>query len=222
MVDTTYPTSTTAIRAEDHPQLGQFFTPLPSKYWEYVNINQLGQFSYQYQRNDLITNMVNNGFVCPKRTTPIQASLSFGAVEATTTLDATTTETPSTARKLAESGSMETETFESEQEEREYIEQQATDLLETTLNATIKVDGTAKTAFTQAELIECQYYNDNIAEVEDYSPVFRMNYGLGPNDHTRCWQLLHMMQTGKAEIRVDNWRDIMSEHFDGSSSSESP
>ncbi|KAE9040079.1 hypothetical protein PR001_g7236 [Phytophthora rubi] len=220
MLDTTYPSSTTAIRAEDHPKLGQFFKPLPSKYWEFVNINQLGQFSYQYQRDDLIRNMQSNGFVCPKRTTPIQASLAFGAVEATTTLDAANSDT-STVRKLAESGSTEADTFESEQQEREYIQQQAIDLLDTTLNATLAVDGTVQTAFTQAELIECQYYNDNITEVEDYSPVFRMNYGLGPNDHARCWQLIHLMETGKAEIQVDDWRDIMSDHFDNSTTGSS-
>ncbi|KAG6616836.1 uncharacterized protein IUM83_04821 [Phytophthora cinnamomi] len=229
MVDTTYPSSTTAIRAEDHPKLGQFFKPLPSKYWEFVNINQLGQFSYQYQRDDLIRNMQSNGFVCPKRTTPIQADFVFGAVETTTTLDAATTSTedtatPSAVRKLAESGSTEADTLAPEQE-RAYIQQQAIDLLETTLNATLAVDGTPATAFSQAELIECQYYNDNIAPVEDYSPVFRRNYGLSRNDHTRCWQLIHLMQTGKAEILIENWRDIMSEHFannnSGSSSSSS-
>ncbi|GMF35482.1 unnamed protein product [Phytophthora fragariaefolia] len=227
MLDTSYPTSTTAIRAEDHPRLGQFFQPLPSKYWEFVNINQLGQFSYQYQRNDLIRNMQSNGFVCPKRTTPIQADVLFGAVEETTMLDAVTPAATSTAvdtempsvlrRQLAESGSFDTETFELDQQERGYIQQQAIDLLETTLNATLTIDGTAATAFSQAELIECQYYNDNIAPVKDYSPVFRRNYGLSPNDHTRCWQLIHLIQTGKAEIGIDNWRDIMDDHFNENS-----
>ncbi|KAG3032749.1 hypothetical protein PC121_g1508 [Phytophthora cactorum] len=231
MVDSVYPTSKTPIRAEDHPKLSQFFKPLPPKYWQFVNINKLGKNSYQYDRDDLIQNIQRYGFVCPKRGAPITTALaSTMALMETATLEAaggeegsnSEAEAPSISRKLSQmqatgSGSTETDPFESEQQERAYVQEQAIDLLETTLVDALEVDGTAKTAFSQAELIECQYHYETMDGVEDYSPVFRQNYGLSPYDHPRCWELIQQMQTGSTEIRVDNWRDIMDDHFNATS-----
>ncbi|KAG7388161.1 hypothetical protein PHYPSEUDO_012963 [Phytophthora pseudosyringae] len=250
MVDSSYPTSKAAIRAEDHPKLSPFFKPLPSKYWEFVNINKLGKNSYQYNRDDLIQNVQRYGFACPKRGTPLPTALSSTTtatptrtslvartpLEATTELETATSSavdtsegatnldvaTPNTIRKLrqvqherqlAESGSTETDTFETEQQERAFVQEQAIDLLEATLVDALGVDGTAKTAFTQAELIECQYHYETVGIVEDYTSAFRENYGLSPYDHPRCWELIQQMQTGRTEILVDNWHDIMEEHF---------
>ncbi|ETO70710.1 hypothetical protein, variant [Phytophthora nicotianae P1976] len=223
MVDSSYPTSKTPIRAEDHPALSQFFKPLPSKYWQYVNINKLGKNSYQYDRDDLILNMQSYGFVCPKRGAPITTVLAstMALMETANTEEISVevgsnseTEGPGISRELHQ---MQTNSFEMEQQERVYVQEQAIDLLETTLVDALDVDGTAKTAFTQAELIECQYHYDTVGGVEDYSSVFRSNYGLSPYDHPRCWELVRQMQTGNIEIRVDNWRSIMDDHFNSSS-----
>ncbi|KAL3669442.1 hypothetical protein V7S43_005836 [Phytophthora oleae] len=230
MVDGSYPSSKAAIRAEDHPKLSRFFKPLPSKYWEFVNINKLGTNSYQYNRDDLIQNMQRYGFTCPKRGTSLPTALSSTAI-ATARINMEDTPAEGSvsssgadisgldvARDLQELQSHRqlTETYGTEQEERAYVQEQAIDLLETTLAEALDVDGTARTAFTQAELIECQYHYETVGIVEDYSSVFRLNYGISPYEHLRCWELVKQMQTGDTEILVDNWRDIIADHFNSS------
>lgn len=221
MVDSSYSTSKSPIRADDHPKLRQFFKPLQSKYWEFVNINKLGKHSYKYERDDLIQNLQRFRFVCPKRGLPIQTALAASIkLETTFALEVATgseADTPPSSRQrelqLAGSGSSDFDTVETEQQERVFVQQQAIDLLETTLVDALDVDGSARTAFNQAELIECQYHYETVDMVEDYSPVFRENYGLSPDDHPRCWELIKQMRTGNTAIRVDNWWSIMSDHF---------
>ncbi|KAG1708073.1 hypothetical protein DVH05_024758 [Phytophthora capsici] len=228
MVDSSYPTSKAAIRVEDHPKLSRFFKPLPSKYWEFANINKLGANSYKYDRDDLIQNMQRYGFTCPKRGTSLPMALST-TTAATATIrmeDAPAVDSPESssgvgldvARDLQEFQPYRqlAETFETEQEVRTYVQEQAIDLLETTLAEALDVDGTARTAFTQAELIECQYHYETVGMVEDYSSLFRVNYGIKPYEHPRCWELVKQMQSGDAEILVDNWRDIFDDHFNNS------
>ncbi|OWZ22508.1 hypothetical protein PHMEG_0002795 [Phytophthora megakarya] len=215
MVDSSYPTSKNAILAEEHPKLSQFFKPLPSKYWQFVNINKLGKNSYQYSRDDLIQNMQRYGFACPKRGTSLQTALL--SVNTATAKSASRQQDPRELQ-LAEFGSDENDT---EQHGRATVQDQAIDLLESTLVETLGVDGTAKTAFSQAELIECQYHYEAVGIVEDYSTAFRENYGLSLKDHPRCWELIKQMQTGSTEIQVDNWRGILSEHFNTTPSLDS-
>jgi hypothetical protein len=254
MVEPSYPVSKGAIRAEVHPKLSRFFKPLPTKYWEFVNIHKLGAMSYEYQRDDLIQNLQRYGFVCPTRGVPIQTALASTGpaatnlaaraastpttdLEATLNLEAATdvetspvleAETESSARTLqwsqpqpveleATSSGPDGVTFESGQQERELVQLQTIELLETTLVDALDVDGTSKTAFNQAELIECQYHLESVGRVEDYSPFFRESYALGPNDHPRCWTLVQQMRTGESEILVGNWRDIVADHYNETS-----
>ncbi|GMF18620.1 unnamed protein product [Phytophthora lilii] len=239
MVNESYSTSKRAIRAEGHPKLNPFFKSLPTKYWEFVNINKLGAMSYEYQRDDLIQNLQRYGFVCPKRGVPIRTALS-SANTATINLETKSSETAfesevttnleaksifETASEFMTSllsrggpqvvglSSTEVDTYVSEQQGREQVQEQTISLLETTLLDALNIDGSTRTAFNQAELIECEYHLESTGEVEDYTPFFRENYGLGPNEHPRCWNLIHQLRAGLSEIRVDNWRDIIDDHF---------
>ncbi|GLD99750.1 hypothetical protein PINS_up008478 [Pythium insidiosum] len=47
--------------------LAPFFSCLPSEYWQFVTIKDLGVHSYDYQKDDLMTNLEANGFTCPRQ-----------------------------------------------------------------------------------------------------------------------------------------------------------
>lgn len=199
MLNESYAASRSPIRVEDHPKLGQFFKPLPTKYWEFVNSNQLGQYSYKYQRDDIFKNITSYPSACPKlatsTTTATQTGISPGTVAPATLrssglgypkrLDNRVGRRYRNIKQLSSLcwfGGVETSSIDSDD-----AQELAIDFVGAVVNATLHAGGTEKMAFNQAELMECQYYNDNIADVEDYTPVFRNNFGLSPDDHPRCW-----------------------------------
>lgn len=56
----------TRTRAEDHPLLAPFFAPLPTQYWNYVDGTDLGNYSYSYEADDLVSMLTASGLSCPQ------------------------------------------------------------------------------------------------------------------------------------------------------------
>lgn len=56
----------TRTRAEDHPLLSQFFAPLPTQYWNYVDGADMGNNSYTYEPDDLMSMLTASGLSCPQ------------------------------------------------------------------------------------------------------------------------------------------------------------
>ncbi|OQR92863.1 hypothetical protein ACHHYP_03117 [Achlya hypogyna] len=60
-----YANHSAVVDAVDHPVVGQFFAPLPTYYYEYADSTDLGAFSYDYNKNALVTSFLANGYICP-------------------------------------------------------------------------------------------------------------------------------------------------------------
>ncbi|OQR97033.1 hypothetical protein THRCLA_07107 [Thraustotheca clavata] len=60
-----YANQSTIVDAANHPIIGQFFSPLPTAYFQYVDTNDLGAYSYNYDRNLMVSSLLTNGFICP-------------------------------------------------------------------------------------------------------------------------------------------------------------
>ncbi|KAF1313406.1 hypothetical protein FI667_g17393, partial [Globisporangium splendens] len=58
---------TSQIRAEEHPLLAPFFSPLPTDYWQYVSGTDLGNYSYSYESDPLLQSFAESkiAFICP-------------------------------------------------------------------------------------------------------------------------------------------------------------
>lgn len=92
---TTYWNSTISnqrMRAEDHPLLKQFFAPLTNQYWYYASINDLGNNSYSYSPDTLLTLLAPSLTNCPKNHMRRLAQIQPGSVHAA---DSTPSPTPS-------------------------------------------------------------------------------------------------------------------------------
>ncbi|KAJ0394262.1 hypothetical protein ATCC90586_006155 [Pythium insidiosum] len=58
--------SSLKMKAENHPLLAPFFSPLPSQYWFWVSNTDLGSHSYTYESDTLMTVLQASGLSCPK------------------------------------------------------------------------------------------------------------------------------------------------------------
>lgn len=54
------------VRAREHPLLAPFFAPLPTQYWNYVDGTDLGNYSYTYEADDLVSMLTASGLSCPQ------------------------------------------------------------------------------------------------------------------------------------------------------------
>lgn len=68
------------VRADDHPVLGQFFSPLPIEYWQYVSGTDLGEFSYSYTNDGLLQSFADakTAISCPATSKARRTEEMFG------------------------------------------------------------------------------------------------------------------------------------------------
>ncbi|DAZ95668.1 TPA: hypothetical protein N0F65_002465 [Lagenidium giganteum] len=213
------------IPAEVHSSLKQFFSNLPTKYSNWASTSALGVNSYDYERDDLLTNLQKYGFVCPSQAFTVQSILTSTRSEKSA--EATPNEKralqfidfgrqpivatpksppPPNPPAMADgfgtiSGPLPSLPVDPD---RDFIQALSIDFLDSALLAARAIDGTLETAFLQVELMECAFY-DRFFRVDDLTKEFRDSFGLGDDTHTRCTTLKTQLANGEAAILVDDW-----------------
>ncbi|ETK95270.1 hypothetical protein L915_01793 [Phytophthora nicotianae] len=63
-----------------------------------------------------------------------------------------------------------------------------------------------KAANEQMEMIACAHHGECIGPIDDYSDLFRANFGV--KGHTRCFSIMEDLVAGRRIIGIPTWREI--------------
>jgi tyrosinase len=174
----------TFVNVWQNPQnvLYPFFKDLPYKYVDYIDAKDLGNYSYTYAISGGLANMYQNCWASNKIT--------------------------SAATLLAQ-----------ESAHREY-----TDHLEPIIEPGTTNDDKVKrwnialfeaarivgyeeeAAREQMEMVTCQYQEDCLGGVDDFTDLYRTNFGI--EGHTRCYTIIESLKDGDSVIGIPQWKDI--------------
>ncbi|KAG2787380.1 hypothetical protein JG687_00016868 [Phytophthora cactorum] len=180
---------TTLVNVWQDPNniLYPFFKDLPSKYVDYVDAKDLGNYSYSYAISGGLANMYQN---CNNAT-------KMAAVNGTiTTLLASRGKTTNRASEHP------TPIIEPGTSYDEKVKRWNVALYE----AARIVGYEEKAAREQMEMVLCQYQADCLGGVEDYTDLFRANFHI--DGHTRCYNIVAGLKTGDLVIGIPQWKDI--------------
>lgn len=186
-------TGTTRIRVEDHPVLGQFFAPLPTKYWQYVSGTDLGDYSYQYEKDSLLTafSIANINIGCPLLSLVRRLE---DMAEPFTTVESLSSAPQASVNLFAE-----------------LVNTSLTEVVES--QPTLSITNRQSEALVQVELMHCSWYLEQEGFVDDYTAYFRSNHRLPSTQHTPCVTRTTQLRTGEKTILVSDWRTIYMSHL---------
>ncbi|POM58593.1 Hypothetical protein PHPALM_36736 [Phytophthora palmivora] len=165
-----------------------FFKDLPYKYADYVDAKDLGNYSYTYNISGGLANMYQN---CIDSNTLSAVSLLADEKEEA---DLTS------ARKKAKDPLL--PTISDGTEEDNSVKHWQVALFET---AQI-IGYTEWAANDQVEMITCAHHAECIGSVDDYSDLFRANFGI--RGHTRCFSIMQDLEAGTRVIGIPMWREV--------------
>ncbi|GMF58567.1 unnamed protein product [Phytophthora fragariaefolia] len=162
-----------------------FFKDLPYKYRHYVDAKDLGNYSYTYAMSGGLASMYQ---YCSKSNTIATASSLLA--------DETQYNTRGGGSEhlcpIVEPGT-------------------ADDNLVRRWNIALfesaRIVGYTETAAReQMELVACQYQDDCLGGVQDYTDLFRTNFGV--DGHPRCYTLIQYLNSGDLVIGIPKWKEI--------------
>ncbi|RLN31358.1 hypothetical protein BBJ28_00016802 [Nothophytophthora sp. Chile5] len=168
-----------------------FFKDLPTTYSAYVDAKDLGNYSYTYEFSGGLANMYQN----------CQAS-----------------NTISSATLLADDQQMGDANYPDNGNKRSREPLRPTVDAGTTHDDvmrlwTIALFESARivgyeewAAREQMEMIACQHHTDCLGDVEDYSDIYRTNFGI--EGHLRCYSIVQDLASGARVIGIPNWKVI--------------
>ncbi|POM63647.1 Hypothetical protein PHPALM_20922 [Phytophthora palmivora] len=181
----------TLVNVWENPNntLYPFFKDLPSKYADYVDAKDLGNYSYSYAISGGLATLYQN---CWKATTMSAANSTVTALMA----DESEIKYPRDGKQqldpVIESG-----TTYDEKVKRWNI----------ALYEAARVVGYEEAAAReQMEMVVCQYQDDCLGGVQDYTPLFRANFNV--EGHPRCYTLVEYLKSGDRVIGIPQWKEI--------------
>ncbi|KAJ0402635.1 hypothetical protein ATCC90586_010874 [Pythium insidiosum] len=198
---------TPPVPADAQPSLAPFFSTLPTEYWQFVTIKDLGNHSYDYQKDDLMTNLEANGYTPTPPPAPAPDQPPAPPVEPPAD---DSQMMPATSGFSISSGGP---AWERLQRERHEVQRNAIQYLRAAIDGALAVDGSVATAFEQVELMECLFHHESLGGVDDYSDFFRDNFPVAPHAHTRCFHLLEALRLGDVTLLVTDWRQYYRNYF---------
>lgn len=161
-----------------------FFKDLPTTYVEYVDAKDLGNYSYTYAMSGGLATFYQRCWA----STQVAAATSLLATE----------------RHVRERGKME-HPYPVLEPGCAYDEQ--VKRWNIALYETARIVGYEETAAKeQMEMVMCQYQQDCLGGVLDYSDLFRTNFGV--EGHPRCYTLLQYLNAGDKVIGIPKWKNI--------------
>ncbi|KAL8016915.1 putative tyrosinase copper-binding domain-containing protein [Plasmopara halstedii] len=178
----------TVVNVWEDPQniLYPFFKDLPSRYVDYVDAKDLGNYSYTYA--------MSGGLA-----TFYQKCWTSNQVSAVTTLLADERQNRGRGKMKQLEPVLEPGSAYDEKVKR----------LNIALYETARIVGYEETAANeQMEMVMCQYQQDCLGGVLDYSDIFRANFGV--EGHPRCYTILQYLNSGDKVIGIPQWKFITS------------
>lgn len=174
---------TDRMRADDHPVLGQFFSPLPTQYWQYVSGSDLGDYSYTYEKDALLQSFAsaNTAISCPAQ---------------------------SKARRMEKLQQPTASPPKSKDVTREKAVGKVKGLMDSLTPLVIQRAEDMNEAMDQMELMECAWYVDQHHFVDDFTYFYRKNMKIKPETHTRCYDLIMQLLRGDANISLEHWLEV--------------
>ncbi|GAB9472391.1 hypothetical protein Gpo141_00009570 [Globisporangium polare] len=174
---------TDRMRADDHPVLGPFFSPLPTQYWQYVSGSDLGDYSYTYERDSLLQSFAsaNTAISCPAT---------------------------SKARRMEKVQQPTVSPPKSKDQMREKAVGKVQGLMDNLTPLVMRRADDANEALEQLELMECAWYVEQHQFVDDLTQFYRKSMNIDPNAHTRCYDLIMSLLNGDATIDLEHWREV--------------
>ncbi|KAG1687859.1 hypothetical protein DVH05_004589 [Phytophthora capsici] len=167
-----------------------FFKDLPYKYTDYIDAKDLGNYSYTYAISGGLANLYQN---CRN------ASTISSTVNATTTsFMASTPDDVGYSRY----GHRLEPVIEPGTAYDDKVKRWNVALYE---SARIVGYGEAA-AGEQMEMVGCQYQEDCLGGVDDYSELYKKNFGI--EGHTRCYTILEGLKSGDLVIGIPQWKSI--------------
>ncbi|OWZ22698.1 hypothetical protein PHMEG_0002550 [Phytophthora megakarya] len=166
-----------------------FFKDLPNKYSDFVDAKDLGNYSYTYAISGGLANLYQN---CWNSNTISAAN-------------STVTSLMADESEIRYSGGERDQLYpviESGTTYDEKVKRWNIALYE----AARIVGYEEKAAREQMEMVMCQYQEDCLGGVQDYSPLFRANFNV--EGHPRCYTLLQYMNSDDRVIGIPQWKDI--------------
>jgi tyrosinase len=170
-----------------------FFRDLPHTYGDYIDAKDLGSYSYTYEISGGLANMYAN---CVNSNT-------LDAVSASTAL--LTNEEQGTVVKnavLKRGDKPLCPKFADGTDEDDAMERWTVALFESARIIGLE-DWAAR---QQVEMISCLHHCECIGPVEDYTYLYRANFGI--QGHTRCFSIIDDLVNGTRVIAIPKWRDI--------------
>ncbi|KAF1322862.1 hypothetical protein FI667_g10925, partial [Globisporangium splendens] len=175
------------VRADDHPLLGPFFSPLPTEYWQYVSGRDLGAYSYTYKEDSLLSPFTQENIPlnCPANSTLGSGSRRLSDKSASVSVEAVLDLYDSlypAAKATVESSNL-----------------TPTEIADWTLE--------------QMELMHCSWYGlEN--RIEDYSNFYRTNMRIPADKHPLCYSYMKDLEAGGKSIMLDDWEDTFELRLD--------
>ncbi|RLN49879.1 hypothetical protein BBJ28_00002006 [Nothophytophthora sp. Chile5] len=176
--------STVHVRESSDNLLHPFFKDLPATYGEYVDAKDLGVYSYTYEFSGGLSNMYQN---CKAAVTLSAATL---LAQEDRGSDAVLRPTVNGATALDDT-----------------TRRWAIALFESAR----LIGYTEAGAKEQMEMITCQHQEECIGATDDYSDLFRSNFGV--EGHTRCYTVIQGLLSEDRVIGIPEWRNITRRFF---------
>ncbi|KAG7398213.1 hypothetical protein PHYBOEH_011458 [Phytophthora boehmeriae] len=165
-----------------------FFKDLPSKYTDYVDAKDLGNYSYTYNISGALANMYTN---C-KNSNTIDATSSTTSLLAGSNKDNEDTHGDDPLEPIIEPGT---------------VNDDIVKRWNIALYESARIVGYEEwAARDQVEMIRCQYQEDCLGGVADFSDLYRKNFGI--TGHTRCFTIIEDLKAGDQIIGIPNWKGI--------------
>ncbi|KAG6957517.1 hypothetical protein JG688_00010938 [Phytophthora aleatoria] len=161
-----------------------FFKDLPNKYADFVDAKDLGNYSYTYNISGGLANMYEN---CNDSNTLSAVSLLADEKQGAALKKTKTPLLPTISDGTEDDDSVK--------------------LCNIALFETAQILGYNDWAASeQMEMIACAHHGECIGPVDDYSDLFRANFGV--KDHTRCFSIMQDLVAGTRIIGIPTWREI--------------
>ncbi|GMF23869.1 unnamed protein product [Phytophthora lilii] len=159
-----------------------FFKDLPYKYTDYIDAKDLGNYSYTYAISGGLANMYQNCW-------------SSNKITSVTTLLADESDNkgiPNRLRPIIEPGTA----------NDDVVKRWSIALFE----AARIVGYSEPAARDQMEMVTCQYQEDCLGGVDDFSELYKTNFGI--EGHTRCFTIIQDLQSRDRVIGIPQWKEI--------------
>ncbi|KAG6951741.1 hypothetical protein JG687_00013428 [Phytophthora cactorum] len=161
-----------------------FFKDLPNKYADFVDAKDLGNYSYTYNISGGLANMYEN---CNDSNTLSAVSLLADEKQGAALKKTKTPLLPTISDGTEDDDSVK--------------------LCNIALFETAQILGYNDWAASeQMEMIACAHHGECIGPVDDYSDLFRANFGV--KGHTRCFSIMQDLVAGTRIIGIPTWREI--------------